>query len=209
MFTGLVEEVGTIHKLRRKGDYQLLTVNAKDILDDMKIGDSIAINGVCQTVTHIDSSSFSVETLAVSLKKTTLGLSKKGDKVNLERALTLSNRLGGHIVQGHVDGVGRISTMHHRADNIFLEIILPHDLIRFCVAEGSIAVDGISLTIAELRGIKITINIIPKTWENTILTYCRTGDQVNIEIDIMARYVERMLKEATSLMKKGIQYEKR
>ena len=188
MFTGLVEEVGKVRQLNRKGEYQLVTIDAQNVLEDLKPGDSISINGVCQTVIKTDKDGFSVETLAVSLQKTGLGFLKKNMRVNLERALSAGSRIGGHLVQGHVDGLGRISAIRRKAENIYLEIILPKELQPLCVARGSIAVEGISLTIAEVRGARITINIIPTTWENTVLKERKIGNRINIEADIMARY---------------------
>ncbi|MCF7929134.1 MAG: riboflavin synthase [Spirochaetales bacterium] len=198
MFTGLIEEIGTVGRLNRRGAYQHLTIHAQRVLDDMKTGDSIAINGACQTVAGLDDNSFSVETLAVTLEKTSLGLLKKGAHVNLERALRMDSRLGGHFVQGHVDGKGRISSIRRASENIFLEVILPQELMRFCAAQGSIAIEGVSLTIADLRGVRIMVNIIPTTRQSTVLKDRKAGDPVNIEIDMMARYAARL---------KGVDYE--
>ncbi|NQT61312.1 MAG: riboflavin synthase [Bacteroidetes bacterium] len=193
MFTGLVEEIGKVKQVRRSGDYQQITIEAATTLNDLNPGDSIAVNGVCQTVTTIFKNLFTVDTLAVSLKKTTLGDLKPGSPVNLERALTLTTRMGGHIVQGHVDGVGSITKLKRNQKNIFMEILLPQTLSRYCVAEGSLAVDGISLTIAEIRGSHVTVNVIPTTWDDTVLKYRKHGDRVNLEVDILARYVEKLL----------------
>ncbi len=128
------------------------------------------------------------------MEKTTLGGFERGTRVNLERAVTPQSRFGGHLVQGHVDGVGRVSAVRRRGHNIYVELILPEELVRYCISEGSIAVDGVSLTIAELRGSRITMNIIPTTWNETVLQYRQVGDFVNIEVDMMARYAERLLK---------------
>ena len=193
MFTGLVEEVGTVTRLHRRGEYQELRIEARKVLEDLEKGDSIAINGVCQTAVKIDESSFTVETLAVSLRKTSLGSVKKGQRVNLERAVRADSRLGGHIVQGHVDGTARVSSVRRRGENIFFQILLPAGSETFCVAGASIAIDGVSLTIAELRGQRLTVNIIPTTWKDTVLNEHRPGDLVNIEIDIMARYAAHLL----------------
>jgi len=203
MFTGLVEEIGTVRNITKKGNYQLLSIQAEKVLEDLKLGDSISVNGVCQTVTEIDYKGFAVETLSVSLQKTSLGQLKKNNRVNLERALTATSRLGGHIVQGHVDNVGRISAIRRHSENIYLEVILPQQLIQYCVREGSIAIEGISLTIAEIRGVRIITNIIPATWNHTILKNRSTGDQINIEVDIMARYVENMLQKQNPHSQQG------
>jgi riboflavin synthase len=153
----------------------------------------VSIDGACQTVTDLDESGFSIETLGVSLQKTTLGRLARGHKVNLERAVTPQSRFGGHLVQGHVDGLGRITAIRRRGHNIYLEVVLPESLARYCISEGSVAIDGVSLTIAELRGVRITMNISPTTWDHTVLRYRSTGDHVNIEVDVMARYAERLL----------------
>lgn len=205
MFTGLVEEVGTVDSVSRRGAYQLLRVYAQKVLDDLKLGDSIAVNGVCQTVTELHADGFSVETLEVSLQKTSLGGLKAGSRVNLERALQAGARMGGHVVQGHVDGLARITAIQRRNENVYVELLLPQELSRYCVSEGSIAVEGISLTIAALRGSRITLNVIPTTWSDTVLSDRRAGDRVNIEVDIMARYVERLL--TTQKQYTGVQYE--
>ncbi|MFW6362178.1 MAG: riboflavin synthase [Spirochaetota bacterium] len=205
MFTGLVEEVGTVGSINRRAAYQLLRVHAQQVLDDLQLGDSIAVNGVCLTVTELHADGFSVETLEVSLQKTSLGSLRAGSRVNLERALLAGSRMGGHVVQGHVDGLARITALQRKSENVYIELLLPHDLARFCVAEGSIAVEGISLTVAALRGSRITLNVIPATWRYTVLSDRRQGDRVNIEVDIMARYVERLL--ATQKQYTGVQYE--
>ncbi|MFP4491665.1 MAG: riboflavin synthase [Spirochaetaceae bacterium] len=205
MFTGLVEEAGRVESVDRRGGYQLLTIEAHKVLEDLKHGDSIAVNGVCLTVTEMDKGRFSVETLEVSLRKTSLGTLKKGSRVNLERALMAGSRMGGHVVQGHVDGVGRILSVRRRDENIYLEVLLPQELTRFCVDGGSIAIEGISLTIAELRGSRIILNIIPTTWRDTVLSDRRQGELVNIEVDIMARYVAGLIE--TQKQTTGVQYE--
>ena len=193
MFTGLVEEVGSVRRVEGDSQYRKITIDAQTVCQDLADGDSISVDGACQTVTRHDDRSFSVETLSVSLEKTTLGRLERGTRVNLERAVTPRSRFGGHLVQGHVDGVGRISAVRRRGHNIYVELILPEELLRYCISEGSIAVNGVSLTIAELRGSRITLNIIPTTWNETVLQYRQVGDFVNIEVDMMARYAERLL----------------
>ncbi len=193
MFTGLVEEIGTVAAVQRRGQYQVLTVNATTVLSGTALGDSISIDGVCQTVTTRTEHAFSVETLEVSLQKTTLGSLRPGDRVNLERSVTPATRLGGHLVQGHVDGIAVVRSARQDGANGYLELDLPPELLRYCVSEGSIAVNGVSLTIAALQDPRITINVIPTTWNATTLGQCAAGDQVNIEVDIIGRYVERLL----------------
>ncbi|GAB4221822.1 MAG: riboflavin synthase [Spirochaetales bacterium] len=194
MFTGIVEEVGTIRSIQRLGTgWVQIEVEAKVVLEGSKVGDSIAIDGVCQTIKRLGSRSFTVDTLAESLKKTTLGTLRSGSRVNLERALRLEGRLDGHFVQGHVSGVARIQTIRKERDNVYLTLVLPPPLLHYCVPEGSIALDGISLTIASIRDNTITVNLIPVTLERTTWKYKKEGDLVNVETDIIGRYVEKFL----------------
>ena len=193
MFTGLVEEIGTVTSIWKHSDYQLLEIRADHVLKDTAVGDSISIDGVCQTVTHLYGNRFLVEVLAVSLAKTTFGTFRSGRRVNLERSVTLSTRLGGHLVQGHVDATAAVVSLSRNQKNGYLTVELPPELETYCVREGSIAIDGVSLTIAQLRGTLVTVNIIPLTWERTVLSERRIGDRANIEVDIIGRYVARML----------------
>lgn len=193
MFTGLVEEIGTVRRVEGGTEYRRITIDASRVLEDLALGDSVSVDGACQTVTDTDERGFAVETLATSLQKTTLGRLARGSQVNLERAVTPRSRFGGHLVQGHIDGLGRISAVRRRGHNIYLEVILAGELARYCISEGSIALDGTSLTIAELRGTRITMNIIPTTWDNTVLRHRSVGSHVNVEVDMMARYAERLL----------------
>ncbi|MFP4153066.1 MAG: riboflavin synthase [Alkalispirochaeta sp.] len=193
MFTGLVEETGTVRSVHRRGRYQLIEIAAVTILEGTRVGDSIAVDGACQTVSKIDSDRFFVEALDATLTKTTLGEYRTGRRVHLERALAVGDRLGGHLVQGHVDGTGRVSSVRQDGENVYLRIGLPDHLLKYCVAEGSIAVDGVSLTIAGLADPEIEINVIPTTWRETVFPERRVGDAVNLEVDLLARYVERLL----------------
>ncbi len=194
MFTGIVEEVGTVRSVQKLGSgWAQIEVDAKIVLEGSKVGDSIAIDGVCQTIKRLTSHSFIVDTLAESLKKTTLGHLRSGSRVNLERALRLDGRLDGHFVQGHVSGVAQIRTIHREKDNVYITVSLPPSLLSTCVAEGSIALDGISLTIASIQGNSITVNLIPVTLERTTWKYKQEGDLVNVETDIIGRYVAKFL----------------
>ncbi|WP_319559508.1 riboflavin synthase [Marispirochaeta sp.] len=193
MFTGLVEEIGTIHSFKRRGEYQQMEITGRKVLDGTRPGDSIAVDGVCQTVTEIRKGSFLVDVLSATLKKTTFGQFRLGRRVNLERAMSLGDRLGGHLVQGHIDAAGRVTEVRREEKNVFFSLDLPQKLVPLCVAEGSIAIDGVSLTIAEIAGPCITVNVIPLTWEKTVLSDRKAGDGVNIEADIIGRYVARML----------------
>ncbi len=193
MFTGLVEEVGTVRHVRRRGEYLRLQVNCSTVLAGLRTGDSVSIDGACQTAVAVDPAGFAVDTLAETLRKTTFGSLVPGATVNLERALRVGDRLGGHIVQGHVDGVGILASIERSNRNIYLSVDLDPALLRYCVSEGSIAISGISLTIATLTERGVKVNIIPETWKRTSLRDRRVGDPVNIEVDILARYVERLL----------------
>ena len=193
MFTGLVEEIGAVAGIREKSGFRLMEFQADRVLEGTTVGDSICIDGVCQTVTRIEGNRFAVEAMAVTLEKTTLGLFQKGKQVNLERAVTPATRLGGHFVQGHVDATASVTALSRNKENAYLTVQLPANLSKYCVREGSIAIDGVSLTIAELRGALVTVNIIPMTWRNTVLSERSAGEQVNIEVDIIGRYVARML----------------
>ena len=193
MFTGLVEEIGTVVSVRGGGVYRRITVAAKTVVADTREGDSISIDGACQTVVALDPCGFTVEALAETLRKTTLSRLRTGHRVNLERAVTPSTRLGGHLVQGHVEGVATVSAVRRMGENVYLRLRLPSGLHRYCLAQGSIAVDGVSLTIADMNEHDVAINVIPTTWERTALADRAAGDGVNVETDVLARYVERLI----------------
>ena len=199
MFTGLVEEVGYINAIYRRGRMLNFTIDVSASLDDMNIGDSVAVNGACLTVTEIGNSSFTVQAVEETLMRTTLENLKKGDPVNLERALCLGDRLGGHLVQGHIDGTGRIVARKGNADNVIISIAPKHDLERYIVEKGSIAIDGISLTVTYAKTGEFGVSIIPHTLKATTLGKARIGDHVNIETDIIAKYVEKLMNVKGSL----------
>lgn len=193
MFTGIVEELGKIKSFERFSNGAKLTVECNDILSDIKIGDSICVNGVCQTVTDYNSSSFSVMLSDETLNVTNFSDVKQGDYINLESALTLSSRLGGHIVSGHIDCIGRLVSVEKLSDFYDIEFEIPHENSKYIVYKGSITINGISLTVAKVDENRFTVAIIPHTYENTVLKYLKTGDCVNIETDILAKYVEKLL----------------
>jgi len=197
MFTGLIEEIGKIVKIELIPGGKKVRILATQILDDLKIDDSIAINGICLTATRLESDGFWADAVGETLKKTSLEFLKEGSVVNVERALRLSDRLGGHIVQGHVNGIAEITAITKRGDNYFLEINLPKKIKKYTIAEGSITIDGISLTIAQLSGTSIGISVIPHTWNNTTLKNKKVGDIVNIETDIIAKYIEKLMNKKT------------
>jgi len=193
VFTGIVEEVGHVRHIARQGEFQRMQIAAQRVLEDVKMGDSINVDGVCQTVVHFDPQSFSVETVSETLSRTTLGQFQSGRPVNLERALCPGDRLGGHIVQGHVDGVGHVRSVQERQGEWRIQITAPSALHRYIAEKGSITIDGTSLTVAELSDEGFTISVIPHTFDQTVLSQRRTGDAVNLEVDVLARYIERLL----------------
>ena len=189
MFTGIIEEVGTVGEI---GDHRLI-IRAGKVLEDQKMGDSIAINGACLTVVAHDPSSFSVDLSPETLGRTSLGSLVQGHKVNLERPLAVSDRLGGHIVQGHVDATGRITSSRTEGNSQILRVRYPNRLRPYIVEKGFIAVDGISLTVVQKGTSTFTLSVIPYTLENTNLQEKGPGDRVNLETDIVAKYVESLL----------------
>jgi len=193
MFTGIIEEVGVVAAVNRESDRARLVIRAKKTLEGTRYGDSINVEGVCQTVAELANDSFTVFTLAESLRKTTLGELRAGSKVNLERAMTPDSRMGGHMVQGHVSAAVPIRELSRTGNNVYLSVEISGELTRLFVPEGSVALDGISLTVAKISGCLVTVNIIPVTFEGTTLRYKKAGDKMNLETDIIGRYVERYL----------------
>ncbi len=193
MFTGIIEELGSVGSLTPHEGGARITVSAAIVTSDAKDGDSIAVNGVCLTALAITPRSFSADLSQETLDRSTLGNLKVGTRVNLERAVTPSTRLGGHIVQGHVDGRGDLVSAIEHGESWTVRIGYPSHLARYLVHKGSVAVEGISLTIAVLTDEHFDIAVIPKTWELTNLSTLTPGDPVNLEVDVIAKYVERMM----------------
>jgi len=193
VFTGLIEEVGTVNGVLENGDGRILVIQAERVLEGTATGDSIAVNGACQTVTAVTKESFSVFVSKVTLNITTLGKLKKGSPINLERAMTPASRFGGHIVQGHVDGAGKIKHIKRDSSGVEVSVGAEADIMRYIVSKGSVTVDGISLTVVEALDNMFTLYLIPETIENTIIEKWQEGAFVNIEVDILAKYVEKML----------------
>ena len=193
MFTGLIAELGTVERMAEGSTTCQLTVRARKILPGVKIGDSIAVNGVCLTVVHLRGDTFTADVMPETVRRTTLHQLQPGDKVNLEKALRPSDGLDGHIVQGHVEGVGTIQQIVPEGNALVYRIQTPRELLRYIVEKGSIAVDGISLTVTEADGMGFGVSLIPHTAKMTTLGYKSVGDTVNLETDILARYVEKML----------------
>ncbi len=193
MFTGLIEEIGTVTGLRREGEGYLLAVAAEKVLQDMNKGDSVNVNGACQTVTEFTGSGFSVFVSKVTAAVTTLGSLAPQKKVNLERAMSHQSRFGGHIVQGHVDVTGKVSESVRDSSGLKLVVTVDPSHDRYIVSRGSVAVDGVSLTVVEAGKGSFTLYLIPETLGSTTLTDLKRGDIVNIEVDILAKYVEKMM----------------
>ena len=193
MFTGIVEELGNISQIKKTDTGKQFTITAKAIMDDLKVGDSVSVNGVCLTVTTYDESSFNLDLVKETLKKSNLGDLKKENFVNLERAITLSTRLGGHILQGHVETVGVIMDKVPSGDGATLSVGIDPGFMRYCIFKGSIALDGVSLTIASMSENIIKIALIPHTLEMTTLGLKDVGDSLNIETDIIGKYIERLM----------------
>jgi riboflavin synthase len=195
MFTGIVEEMGAVSAIEKSLTGTRLTFLASTVMSDLKIGDSVGVNGTCLTVVSRGEREFSVEVSPETLAVTTLGQLAAGAPVNLERAMKLNQRLGGHMVAGHVDGIGTILTRQPDSNAIILECEAPKEILRYCVPKGSITVDGISLTINQVTDRSFAVAIIPHTVKVTTLGLKQVGDQVNLESDLIGKYVERLLQE--------------
>lgn len=193
MFTGIVEEIGTINSIFQNRENARIKIDANKVLEDVNLGDSICTNGVCLTVTEYDSKSFTVDVMGETLRRSNLGELKKGDKVNLERALALGGRFGGHIVSGHIDGVGVIREFANEGNAIWISIETSNDILKNIVFKGSITIDGVSLTVAYVDDDIFKVCIIPHTQSETILTSKKTGNKVNLECDVIAKYIEKLL----------------
>jgi len=194
MFTGLIKEIGKIKEIRPNSSGAEFVIHAPKLIQEIQIDDSIATNGVCLTATEIFEDSFKIQAVHVTLKKSNLGKLKVGDKINLELALRPMDRLGGHFVQGHVNGVAKIKSFKQLGDNWEISFTGESHLFKYMINEGSIAIDGISLTLAKVTDHDFTVSIIPHTYENTILHSKKVGDTVNIEVDMMAKYLENFMK---------------
>jgi len=193
MFTGIIEEIGTISSIKRGRVSASLVINAQLVNSDIKIGDSINTNGACLTVTNFTKNNFEVDVMAETIRKTNLDLLKSGSNVNLERALKLSDRLGGHMVSGHIDGTGTITQVFQEEIATWFTIKTEKDILKYIIKKGSVAIDGISLTIADLTESSFKVSIIPHTALKTTLLSKKAGDIVNIENDMTARYIENFI----------------
>lgn len=199
MFTGIVEEIGTVDAVAEMGDGLEIRIGARTVLDGLALGDSVAIDGVCQTVTAIDPDGFSVQSIATTLARTTFGDFHESRKVNLERALAVGSRLGGHMVQGHVDGTGEVLAVIERGEHTLIDVRMPPEVVSVTVLHGSITLDGISLTVNDLPAPDVVqVSIIPFTREHTTIGDLEVGRRVNLEGDLIGKYVRRLLGAPTA-----------
>jgi len=193
MFTGLVEEKGILKEKIPTGDGFQFVIEANIIMKDLQIGSSVAVNGCCLTVVKIDGNTFAVDTIEETLNKTNLGVLKQGMKVNLERPLAAEARLGGHFVLGHIDTTGKVEDIKELSNSHWLTISFPEKFKQYLIYVGSVAIDGVSMTVAELKDKSFSVGIIPHTWKETIFADKQVGDTVNLEFDVLGKYVERIM----------------
>jgi riboflavin synthase len=194
MFTGLIQALGTIKSISTNTEGKEFVIEAPELIQEIKIDDSVATNGVCLTATKISGNTFKVQAIHMTLEKTSIGSLKEGHKVNLELSLRPSDRMGGHMVQGHVNALGKIKNIEKNGENWEIQVEFPQDLRKYMISEGSVALDGISLTIARLGTSDLTVAIIPHTLERTTLGGKKIGDFLNIEVDMVAKYIENFLR---------------
>jgi riboflavin synthase len=192
MFTGIIEELGTVQRILRKGGGRILVIGARDVVGDLEIGHSISVNGACLTITQCDDQSFTVQAVEETVRTTTLGKARVGDRVNLERAMRSSDRWGGHIVTGHVDGIGMIRSKAENENSVLFSIEVPREISRYVILKGSVAVDGVSLTVADVNDSHMVVSIIPHTANVTTFGFQKVGDEVNIEVDPIGKYFEKL-----------------
>ncbi|MGN0616797.1 riboflavin synthase [Ruminococcus flavefaciens] len=204
MFTGIIEEVGTVSRVQHSGNASFIEIQAKKVLEDVHLGDSIAVNGVCLTVTHFGGGVFRADVMNETLNRSSLGSLTSGSPVNLERAMAANGRFGGHIVSGHIDGTGIITDIKNDGIAVWYTVSAAPELLRYIVEKGSIAIDGISLTVAKVTDTSFSVSIIPHTAAQTILSTKKTGDTVNLENDIIAKYAEKLMKPAETPKTGGI-----
>lgn len=193
MFTGIIEELGTIKRISIQGSSGQIAIGADKVLEGTRIGDSIAVNGICLTVTSLQKDGFTADIMAETVRRSSLSGAGRGDLVNLERAMAADGRFGGHIVSGHIDGTGRVLSCRREENAVWVEIEAPPRILRLIVEKGSICIDGISLTVASVSPTAFQVSVIPHTGEETTLLKRRQGDMVNLENDVVSKYVEKLL----------------
>lgn len=194
MFTGIIEELGTIKRIALSGSSGQVTIQARKVLEGTNVGDSIAVNGICLTVTSLRPDGFTADVMAETVRRSSLSQAGNGDPVNLERAMAADSRFGGHIVSGHIDGTGKIVQYRKEENAVWVEVETSGDLLRLIVEKGSICMDGISLTVAAVGNSSFQVSVIPHTGEETTLLKKRAGSLVNLETDIIGKYVEKLIK---------------
>ena len=194
MFTGIIEEVGFVESIQRSGNKSFIRIKARKVLDDVKLGDSIAVNGVCLTVTDHGDAFFQADVMNETLSRSSLGSLHSGSPVDLERAMAAGGRFGGHIVSGHIDGTGTVTDIKNDGIAVWYTVSAAPELLRYIVEKGSVAVDGISLTVAKVTDCSFSVSVIPHTASQTVLGSKKAGDTVNLENDIIAKYVEKLMK---------------
>lgn len=193
MFTGLIEEIGKVHRISNGIKSAQITIKVKKILDGVKLGDSISTNGVCLTVINLSKDSFTIDVMPETMRRSNLANLKSGSRVNLERAMKLGDRFGGHIVSGHIDGVGTIKSIEEEDNATWVSIESSSDILKYIINKGSIAIDGTSLTVADVNNKFFKVSIIPLTKEETTLLSKKVGDEVNLECDMVGKYIERFM----------------
>jgi len=193
MFTGLVEEVGTVISVLENAGGRFIEISCEKILDDLSLGDSVSVSGACQTVTEIKKKAFVIFASKITLSLTTLAFFKKNQSVNLERAMSLNGRFGGHIVQGHVDGIASVKRLKKDSNGLEIFLETKAEILKYLVEKGSVTVDGVSLTVVSITDGGFNIYLIPETLSNTILPFLKVNDKVNVEVDILSKYVENFL----------------
>jgi len=198
MFTGIIEEIGKISSIHPIAGGMRIKISSSKILNDISVDDSICVSGVCLTAIKVEDDGFWADAVGTTLEKTTFSEIQISALVNLERSLKLNDRLGGHFVQGHTNGIGTILEINKLGENFFLKISVDENLEKYLIEEGSITIDGVSLTIAELDGSKVGISLIPHTWHNTIIQFKIIGDKVNVETDVLAKYIEKLVRKNES-----------
>lgn len=191
MFTGIIEELGTVLNIERSVKSSRITIGGDKIFDDLKVGDSVSVNGMCSTAVTVSDHTFTADIMAESMRRTNLGDLKKGVRVNLERAMPLNGRFGGHIVSGHVDGTGVILSQIREDNAVWVTISAPDAVMRYVIEKGSIAIDGVSLTVAKVYADAFAVSLIPHTAAETTLLLKRSGERVNLECDIVGKYIEK------------------
>ena len=193
MFTGIIEEIGTIKNIQKGANSSVLTIQGNIIFDDLRLGDSVAVNGVCLTASKITADTFSADVMLETLNRSALGSLKPGAFVNLERAMLANGRFGGHMVSGHIDGVGKIKSIQKDDNAIWYTITAENRILRYIIEKGSVAVDGISLTVAAVTASDFSLSAIPHTVKHTILSHKKVGDSVNLENDLVGKYIEKLV----------------